>query len=457
MNSTQPGSTASRPNIVWIFGDQHRAQSLGYAGDPNLSTPHLDRAAREGLYLPAAVSGCPLCCPFRGSLLTGLYPHQAVPGHEDRMPEALPTVGSLMRAGGYDTYYLGKWHLDGFHEREGRAAWHRVPPERRGGFERWEGYENNNAQYDSWIHGGEGDQAFHEKLPGYETDVLTDRFLAYLKARAEERQGGGEGVRPFFAVLSVQPPHDPYVAPEAWSRRHRPGQMQFRPNVPAVPRIRERASRDLAGYHAMIENLDDNFGRIRELLLETGLAENTHIIFFSDHGDMHGSQGQFLKTGPYEEAVRVPFIHVLGRGAYNGTVRGVRDWLINHVDYLPTTLGLAGLPVPEHLPGFDYSPHLLNRADAAPVPDSAYLQLVRPTGHAYSVDRPWRGVVTRDGWKYVCLEGQPLLMFNLKEDPYELCNLAYNTAFSAERSRLQGMLAEWIGKTGDEFVLPKGI
>ena len=91
----------------------------------------------------------------------------------------------------------------------------------------------------------------------------------------------------------------------------------------------------------------------------------------------------------------------------------------------------------------------------ANVPDSAYLQIVVPTGHFDSVDRPWRGIVTRDGWKYVALEGQPWLMFNLNEDPYEQVNLAHNSLFAKERRKLQTRLAEWINDTGDAFELPE--
>ena len=88
-------------------------------------------------------------------------------------------------------------------------------------------------------------------------------------------------------------------------------------------------------------------------------------------------------------------------------------------------------------------------------PDSAYLQSVIPTMHGHSIDRPWRGVATRDGWKYVCLEGQPWLMFNLNEDPYEQANLAFNTAFGSQRRRLHDRLARWIAETNDQFALPE--
>ncbi|MBW3625759.1 MAG: sulfatase, partial [Armatimonadetes bacterium] len=307
MNPTQERETATdRPNVIWIFGDQHRAQALGCNGDPNLHTPNIDRLAAEGVNFTAAVAGTPLCCPCRGSLLTGRYPHHAVPGHEYPLPDGMPTLAQPFKEAGYRTAYFGKWHLDGFKERQHRAAMHIVPPERRGGFETWVGYENNNSQFDCWVHGGEGESAFHERLPGYETDALTDLFIAYIKERGEEA-ARGEG-RPFFAALSVQPPHDPYVVPAEWMARHTPPGVILRPNVPNIERVVGQARRELAGYYAMIENLDWNLGRIRAALDAAGLGFNTHIVFFSDHGDMHGSQGQFRKTAPWEEAIRVPFI-----------------------------------------------------------------------------------------------------------------------------------------------------
>lgn len=441
-----------RPNVIWIFGDQHRAQALGLVGDPNVHTPNIDRLAAEGVTFTGAVAGTPLCCPFRGSLLTGVYPHLCVPGHEYQMPPEQPTIANAFKEAGYRTSYFGKWHVDGFHEWEGRAAMHIVPPERQGGFDDWLGYENNNSQWDTWVHGGRTGEALHYRLPKYETDALTDILIDYISARGQEKADGKH--QPFFAALSVQPPHDPYVAPEEWMKRHTPGGIQLRPNVPEVAWCEERARRELAGYYAMIENLDWNLGRIRVALEKAGLAWDTHIIFFSDHGDMLGSHGQFRKTTPWEEAIRIPFIIGGGRPFYY--FKGGRHPVpINHVDIAPTTLGLCGIDTPDWMMGTDYSGYRIPGRQVQNEPDSAFLQLCVATGHGDSVDRPWRGIVTRDGWKYVVLEHQPWLMFNLNDDPYEQINLAHNTRYGKKRRELNERLAEWIKETGDEFPMPK--
>ncbi|HBY60267.1 MAG TPA: hypothetical protein DEH78_10620, partial [Solibacterales bacterium] len=408
-----------RHNVIWLVSDQHRGQALSSMYDANVRTPNADILAREGVHFTHAVSGFPLCCPFRGSMLTGRYPHHCVPGHQRPLPDGQQTIADVFNGAGYRTAYYGKWHLSGFQEANGRAAMHIVPPEKRGGFETWVGYENNNSPWDSWVHGGVGKDAFHYRLPGFETDELTKLFVKYLRERAADP-------KPFFAVLSVQPPHDPYVAPEEYMRRFHPAKIELRRNVAAVERIEGQARRDLAGYYAMIENWDDNVGRVRQALAETGLTERTHIVYFSDHGDMHGSQGQFRKTCPWEEAIRIPFILSGAQPRYEGWLNGRRPALLNHVDIAPTTLGLCGIAKPAWMEGFDYSGSRRERgAGQAGEPDSAYLQNVIPTMHQNSVNRPYRGLVTRDGWKLVCFEGMPWLLFNLNEDPYELANLAH--------------------------------
>ena len=444
--------TATPKNAIWIFGDQHRAQALSCNGDPNVNTPEIDRLAEEGMNFERAVSGFPLCCPYRGSLLTSRYPHECVPGHEYQLPPEMPTVADVFNEHGYETAYFGKWHLDGFKEKDGRAGKHIVHPARRGRFNRWVGYENNNSQWDTWVHGGAGDSAFQYRLPGYETDCLSDLLIEYIREKGQERQDGLG--TPFFAVLSVQPPHDPYLAPAEYMSRHNPAQMSLPPNVPPILGVLRQARRELAGAYAQIENLDWNVGRIRKSLVEAGLDEETHIIYFSDHGDMHGAHGQFKKTSPWEESIRVPFI-LGGLQPRYASHSGRRRALVNHVDIAPTTLGLCGIEKPDWMRGADLSGLRMYDRPAPQEPDSAFIQSVIPTGHGDSIDRPWRGVVTADGWKYVVLEGQPWLLFNLNEDPFELANHAFNTRYRQERKRLNDRLAQWIVDTGDSFKLPE--
>jgi arylsulfatase A-like enzyme len=133
---------------------------------------------------------------------------------------------------------------------------------------------------------------------------------------------------------------------------------------------------------------------------------------------------------------------------------GFQPLLVNHVDIGPTSLGLCGLKKPSWMVGHDYSDHRLKVSELRSDPDSAYIQLPVPTGHWDSSDRSWRGLVTRDGWKYVCLTGTPWLLFNLNEDPYEQANLVHNSRYAQQRKKLNERLKQWVAETGDSFTLP---
>ena len=229
------------------------------------------------------------------------------------------------------------------------------------------------------------------------------------------------------------------------------------PNVPQVSAIRERAAQELSGYYAMVENIDENVGRIVDCLNETGLMEHTHIFYFSDHGDMHGSHGQFRKTTPYQEATHIPLI-ISGeeRSPYNSRgVGNIPHVPVNHVDVAPTSLGLCGIPVPDWMEGTDYSALRLTGKPRPEYPSSAYLQSVIPTHHGDSVNKPWRGIVTTDGYKYACLPGMDWMLYDLNQDPYEQVNMAHNDLYKVLRLRLREELRRWIEKTGDSFPLPE--
>ncbi len=452
------------PNIIWIFGDQHRAQALGCNGNKIVRTPNIDELAKNGVNFVKAVCGFPLCCPMRGSLLTSKYPHESVPGHEYQMPIDLTTIADVFNEAGYRTSYFGKWHLDGAHERWEDAAEHYVPPERRGSFKTWIGYDNNNKPWDCLVHGHDedGNEIEHYKLDGYETDKTTDLFFQYLENHVS---GGRE--EPFFSVISVQPPHSPYFGPEDKMEHYyqdefliKPIQFELRKNVPDIPEIKNEARKSLASYYSMIEQIDVNVGRLKQVLIKKGIWANTCLVFFSDHGDMHQSHGHSYKTTPHEESIRIPFI--IGGGFVEERLKGEKhkqvQALINHVDIAPTTLGLAGLTIPASMVGFNYSTYIeKDLTEIEDKPRAAYIQSVVPTGHGDCIDKPWRGIITEKGWKYVCFNECDWMMFDLNRDPYELINLAHYFKHNEKKITLQNLLRDCIKKTGDDFNVPHAV
>ncbi|MCL2831771.1 MAG: sulfatase [Treponema sp.] len=448
--------TQARANVIWILTDQLRGQAFGYRGDPNVRTPNIDNLAREGMCFNSAVAGAPWCCPFRGSLLTGLYPHQnGVTKTPSPLDPTIPIITGPFKAAGYHTSWIGKWHLDGSNNRE-----HYVPSERRGNFDYWMGYENNNNQNEVYIYGTDGEKP--QRLLGYETDSLTDLFLEQIRKHIKTT-ASKDGYQPFFSVLSVQPPHSPYVPPTTpgFDYYHNPEKMQLRPNVPPVDWVKHEALLDYAGYYGMIENIDYNVGRIRMALKELDIDRDTYIIFFSDHGDCLGSHAQWEKSSPWEEAIKIPFIISMVGGPYN-IKTGESTAVLNHVDIAPTTLGLCGIETPQGMVGHDYSNLCIlpkrqeyKEHSKNSEPDSAYLQQIPRKFHRHSVNRPWRGVLMRDGWKYVCMPGNDWLLFDTFSDPYELANLCFDNVFNKKREECHARLSKWITDTGDEFAMPQ--
>ena len=262
-------------------------------------------------------------------------------------------------------------------------------------------------------------------------------------------------------MLSVRAPHGPYESPAPFDR-HTKEDIKLRPNVPNVPWLREKALNDLPGYYGMIENFDCNIGRVVDTLRELKVDRETWIVFFSDHGDSLGSNGMFQKSNPYEESIRIPMFIAKATsdddGDGDGKATRFCDATFTHVDFAPTTLGMCGIKPPDWMQGHDYSGRMFASPDKQPSPDSepdsAFLQQVHTKRFPAGIDVTWRGVVTRDGWKYVCTPGERWMMFNLNEDPYEQANLVFNTKFKDERIRLHERLEKWINETQDHFPLP---
>jgi hypothetical protein len=162
---------------------------------------------------------------------------------------------------GLSAAWFGKWHLAGFKEAQGRAALRITSESQRGGFDAWVGYEDNNSQWDKWVHGGTGKDAFQYRLPGYESEELINLFIRYLRERGAEARAGKP--RPFFAALSVRARATPtWPRPEFMSRYNGP-RLELRPNVPPVARIQEAASRDLAGFSSRTAGTEEKARRER--------------------------------------------------------------------------------------------------------------------------------------------------------------------------------------------------
>lgn len=321
-----------------------------YAGNPDVQSPVLDALARESTNVTHAVSGCPVCCPYRASLMTGQYP--ITHGVYINDVELDPQCDSIARAfgrGGYQTAYIGKWHLYGSPDgRYGRRHAY-VPRECQLGFDYWKGYECTHDYNDSHCFFNEDDT----RRPWGDYDALAQSRDA---ADCIHAHVGKES--PFLLMLSWGPPHFPlHTAPQEYRDRYAGVDITLRPNVPKEHR--EAAREQLRGNYAHISALDGCLAVVLDAVESSGQAGNTMVVFTSDHGDMFGSHGMNRKCVPWDESIRVPFLIRWP----NGLKGGGRDLALplDAPDIMPTLLGLCGLPVPATVGGADWSDLLLGR------------------------------------------------------------------------------------------------
>ncbi len=436
LSSALGAPAAARPNLLFVFADQWRAQAAGYAGDPNLmgKTPHLDRLAGESVNLVNAVSNMPVCTPYRASLMTGQYAqtHGLFLNDAPLNPE-LMTIGKVYRQAGYETGYVGKWHLDG----HGRTAF--IPEERRHGFDYWKVLECSHKYSQSPYY--EGDDPEKKWWKGYDAFAQTRDVRDVLSERARDGKA-------FALFLSWGPPHNPYrFAPEKFAAMFSPQSVQLRPNVPAA--AADRARRDLAGYYAHIAALDQCLGDLMATLDETGLRDNTLLVFTSDHGNMLGSQRANGKQVPFDESIRVPFL-VRWPKAFGEAGRRL-DMPFGAPDIMPTLLGLSGLEVPGTVEGTDYSDVLRGRA--APENDAVVIECMAPFGewHRGRGGREYRGVRTRR-YTYVRDLTGPWLLFDNQKDPYQQTNLAGRPESALLQEKLDRLLMQKLQMRGDVFL-----
>ncbi len=422
-----------RPNLVFILADQWRAQATGYAGNKDIKTPNLDRLAKESINFSNAVSGCPVCSPYRASLMTGQYwlAHGIFYNDKPLDPGAV-TIGKMYHQAGYKTGYIGKWHIDG----HGRDSF--IPKDRRQGFDFWKVCEcthnyNNSLYYD--------DTPVKQYWDGYDAIAQTREAQQYIRRCANKS--------PFVLLMSWGPPHAPYqTAPEKYRRMFADKSKLFlNPNVPES--LKEKARQDLAGYYAHIAALDDCIGDILDTLKECRIEKNTIFVFTADHGDMLYSQGQTKKQKPWDESVRIPFL--LRYPAVHGKSGKTIDMPINTPDIMPTLLGLSGINIPESVEGKDFSGVI--KGTQPPDNDAALIMCPVPF-HQWSYKqggREYRGVRTRR-YTYVRDLKGPWLLYDNQEDPYQLKNLCNSPKYAQIQQDLEKILSRKLKETNDQFL-----
>ncbi|MEY4168412.1 MAG: hypothetical protein RIR52_2236, partial [Acidobacteriota bacterium] len=303
------------------------------------------------------------------------------------------------------------------------------PGERRQGFDFWAAHECSHRHFDNHYF---RDDPTPIKLGKYEAEGWTDIAVEFLR---QERK------RPFFLMLQMGPPHDPYKAPPQYEALYDPLRLLMRPNWIEGTRMGSR--QDIASYYAQVTAVDDQVGRLLAVLRELKIDGKTIVVLTSDHGDMLGSQGLRLKRKPWEESIRVP-----GIVRYPEQIRAgwQTDTILTHVDFAPTLLSLAGVRPPRWMQGTDLSPLLRGRPMTAP--DSAFFQIFGPF-EGDGTPQAWRGVRT-SRYKYARQRSGPWVLYDLERDPYERHNLVDDPAFASLRAGMERRLARWRRQTGDD-------
>jgi len=427
-----------RPNILYLFSDQWRATDHGYAGNQEVHTPNIDRLASESLNFTHAVSGIPVCCPHRASLLTGQRPlSHGLYLNDLALTTEHRSVAHCLNDAGYSTGYIGKWHIDG----RGRSNF--TPEDRRQGFRFWRGLECTHNYNKSFYY---ADTPGRIPWEGYEPFPQTRMAEEYLRQRAKD-----EDADPFALFVSWGPPHAPYpTAPEKYRRMYANDRLTLRDNVP--DERRQQAAKDYLGYYAHMTALDDCVGDLMKTLEATGLAENTIVVYTSDHGDMLHSHGFMKKQQPWDESLRVPFLIRWPAGM--GRKKRSTEARIDTPDIMPTLLGLCGegQRIPDAVEGRDLSGVVsgTERPDLDHVP---ILTCPAPFGQWSRLrgGREYRGVRT-ERWTYCKDLNGPWLLYENEADPFQTNNLAGKGEHRRKQRQLEDMLQVRLKETDDEFL-----
>jgi len=449
-------SQQTKPNIIFFFTDQQRWDTCGCYGQPLEVTPNLDRMAAEGVRFENAFTCQPVCGPARACLQTGKYATESGCYRNNvALPQDEKTIAHWLTEAGYEVGYLGKWHLasgqfGNWYKRPAQTDEaplnHRdepVPPELRGGYKDFwlasDVLEFTSHSYDG--HMFDADMNRREFPPDrYRADAQTDWAIEYLQTRS--------GRQPFFLFLSFIEPHHQndhhhYEGPRGSKERFKdfvtPGDL-----IDTGGNWRE----EYPDYLGCINSLDYNLGRIREELERLGVADNTLIIFTSDHGSHFCTRNSEYKRCCHDGCIRVPMV-VCGPGFAGGRTI---DQLVSLIDLPPTVLGAAGVAVPSCMSGRDLRP--LVDGDAPDWPEEAFLQISENHCGRAIRTREWKYSVrgTEETTRFGCFDSEVYVedfLYDLEADPHERNNLAADPAYAAVRAELAERLKERMQQAGE--------
>jgi arylsulfatase A-like enzyme len=436
-----------KPNILLIMTDQQSADAMSCRmGNRYINTPAMDSLAARGVSFTRAYTPNPLCVPARTSIFSGQYPHvTGVQTNSDiskAMNPAHRCLGTYFRDAGYDTGYLGKWHM-AFPAKDGSVH----------GFEYMDAVKNNGI-----------DEAIPSRAAAFVQKKREKPFLLVTSfvnphnicewARDEELPDGAVGQPP---PVEECPPAVKNLAP---MNDETDTMLLMRQSFQAnrlfpVGNFDENKWRQYRwAYFRMIEKVDAHIGTILDALRTSGQLENTIIVFTADHGDMQGAHGWNQKTVLYDESSSVPLIVAIP-GA-----KGPRtsDRLVNSgIDLLPTLCDLAGMPVPNGLPGLSLKESVESDAGSDP---RAYIVIQNKMIQGSPVDgqkpEPAGRMVRSKKFKYCVFDvgSRRESLADMENDPGETVNLAGKREYKGELERHRQYLREWCRSTSDSFVVP---
>ncbi len=414
---------ASKPNILFIMSDQHKALAMGCYGNEDVKTPVFDSMAANGIRFHNAFVQSPLCIPSRACLLTGKYPQSHGLQHKNRLLSSDEVfLADVLRDAGYWVGSVGKMHHIPPTDKRGFADLYDIPMWERGKAGMAKIHTKNVAGTpNQFIHGISG--LAPENHP---TAQLTNKAITQLKDRAAEPD------RPFLLWVSYVPPHHPCLPPQEYADMYDPAKIALPPNFNkpryyATWHLRmmqqyfntdyptdENAIRTfIARYYGEISLIDFNIGRILKALDELGLAENTLVIYTADHGDFAGEHGTIMKGDVYDPLTRVPLImRFPGQYPRGKTV----DQLVEQIDLMPTFLDFAGVEIPGTVQGETLVPLVRGETDT----HKDYIFSMIRTWHM----RQARYAVRSRRWLYVedtFMDRE--MLFDLEKDPWQTDNV----------------------------------